>query len=407
MPSKERYDRSDIRRMNAVSVLNQLRLHGSLSRANIAMKLGLTRATVSSIVSDLIDATLVNETKFVEGAAGRPGLLLSLNPNCGCMIAVEVDLDCISIVLTNVGQALIWQEEIALALDASASETLGRAEKLVSKAIAIGVEKGLVCFGICVAWAGLVKREDGELAYGPTSGWSHIPLKSDWEKRFDVPIYVENEAHAGAIGAHHFGETRGVKNLIYVSAGVGLAAGVFVDGVLLRGKQGYAGQVGHTLFARNGIACSCGKQGCWVTEVGANAILRKLSDSGIEMPHAVRSGIDWLDFVHGKAVAGDERILAVLNDVGQQLGQGMARLVQAFNPSVVILGGRLGKLMCLVEPAIREALLRETLPYMAEDIRFIVSGSDKDQQTGCLATVYDAIMQNPIVGGNSQRIARI
>ena len=87
MLTKQKYDRGDIRRMNAVSVLNQLRVGGAQSRANIAGELGLTRATVSSIVADLIEASLVNETEYVAGRAGRPGLLLNLNPNCGSMIA--------------------------------------------------------------------------------------------------------------------------------------------------------------------------------------------------------------------------------------------------------------------------------------------------------------------------------
>jgi predicted NBD/HSP70 family sugar kinase len=187
-----------------------------------------------------------------------------------------------------------------------------------------------------------------------------------------------------------------VDNLIFLSLGVGMAAGVFVDGSLLRGKQGYAGQIGHTRFSNNGITCSCGKQGCWVTEIGASALLRKLTAEGVEIPHEVDSGIDWLDLVLSRAQAGDPRVLRVLNVVGRQIGQGAARLVQTFNPSVLIVGGRMGKLMQLVEPAIRAALLDETLPSMAESLDLVVSGSGEDHLMGCLATVYDSMMKNPV-----------
>jgi len=104
VPVKQRYDRNDIRRLNAVSVLDTLRANGPISRAQIAATVGLTRATVSNIVAELLKASLVSETEYDEGKAGRPGLLLNLNPNSGFMIAVDIDLDRISVVLANVGQ---------------------------------------------------------------------------------------------------------------------------------------------------------------------------------------------------------------------------------------------------------------------------------------------------------------
>ena len=395
MSNQQKYDRGDIRRLNAVSVLNQLRVHGTLSRANIATELGLTRATVSSIVADLITASLVLETEYAGGAAGRPGLLLELNPDCGCMIALEIDLDRISLLFTNAGQESLWRQAVQLEAEASADATLARAAELVEQALERGRRKDLPCLGISVAWAGLVNHSDGRLAYGPTSGWSQIPLKADWEARFKVPVTVENEAHAAAIGMHHFGPRPGVRNLIYLSLGVGLGAGVYVDGSLLRGKFGYSGQVGHTHFAENGITCSCGKQGCWVTEISLPALLRKLAAAGVELPRGNGSELDVLDALYQLAQAGDAPVLEVLNAVGRQIGEGAAALVQAFNPSQIIFGGRMGKLVKLVEPVVQSALLEHTLPYMAEALEIVVNQSDDDSLLGGLATVFDATMTNP------------
>jgi len=399
MPIKQRYDRGDIRRMNAVSVLNQLRLKGLLSRANIASELGLTRATVSSIVADLLEVSLVREVDYLEGKAGRPGLLLDLNPNYGCMIAVEVDLDRISLVLANLGRETLWRVNVSVDMTVGAQVVMAQAADLVERALGRGRDVGLECFGICVALAGLVDHVSGVLAYGPTSGWEDVSLCADWESRFGVPVSVENEAHAGAIGVHHFGDLPGEKNLIYLSLGVGLAAGVFVDGELMRGVQGFAGQVGHTLFTHGGIDCGCGKRGCWVTEIGASAIVRKLAGAGVEISKSSGDGVDWVERVTAKAQAGDPCVLAVLDGVGRQVGSGLARLVQTFNPSLVVVGGRLGGLMSLVEPAIREAMLAETLPYMATSLRLAVHGAGEDQLQGCLATVFDGLMKNPMIGG--------
>jgi predicted NBD/HSP70 family sugar kinase len=398
MSSQQRFDRGDIRRLNAVSVLNQLRKKVPLSRANIAAELGLTRATVSNIVVDLMSASLVNETEYDAGRAGRPGLLLNLNPECGALIALDIDIDRVSLLLTNFGQEALSRDTAELMPGSSPEDTLAAAANLVEEAMQWSESKGLKCFGICVAWAGLVDRERGQLAYGPTSGWQHVPLKAPWEARFGVPVYVENEAHAGAIGAHHFGSRHGVRNIIYLSLGVGLAAGVFVDGVLLRGKQGFAGQVGHTAFVDNGIDCSCGKQGCWVTEIGAAAVHRKLAAAGVNFPRAIGDGVDWMATVLAKAEAGDRAVLDVLNHVGEQIGLGLARLVQTFNPSVVIVGGRMADLIEFAEPSIRQTVLAHTLSCMTEPLEISVGTSGEDPLRGGIATIFDAIMKNPMIG---------
>ncbi len=372
-----------------------------MSRAKIATALGLTRATVSNIATDLLNASLISETEYDQGGAGRPGLLLNLNPNSGSMIAVDVNLDHVAVVLANVGQDVLWREQLPLKSDADADEGLGQVEELIEQAMELSRLKGLRCYGICVAWAGLVDREVGELAYGPTSGWEHVPLKERWEVRFEVPVTVENEAHAGAIGVHHFGPRAGVRNLVYLSLGVGLAAGVFVDGVLLRGKQGFAGQVGHTHFVDNGVQCTCGKTGCWVTEIGAAAVKRKLVNAGVTIPKKSAAEVDWVGLIAEKAKSGDPQVLEVLRKVGSQLGEGIARLVQTFNPSMVVIGGRLGQLMEIVEPQVRDAILAQTLPFMLEPLEVLVNASEDDHVQGCLATVFDSIMKNPLVSGKS------
>jgi predicted NBD/HSP70 family sugar kinase len=404
MSNQQKYDRGDIRRLNAVSVLNQLRVNGALSRANIASALGLTRATVSNIVAALIEPGLVSETEFTVGGAGRPGLLLKLNPQAGCMVAVEIDLDRISIVMANFGLQELWSQGVSVRGDAGPDEVLALAADLVVSAIQRAASQGLKCFGVCVAWAGLVRRDAGELAYGPTSGWRDVALKTEWEARFELPVSVENEAHAGALGVHHFGAMAERRNLIYLSLGEGLAAGVFVDGVLLRGKQGFAGQVGHTAFVEGGEVCSCGQHGCWVTEVGAAAVRRKLAAAGVALSESGESAVDWLDSVKALAAAEDPRVLQVLEEVGAQLGAGLAQLVQTFNPSLVVLGGRLGGLMQPVQVVIEASLRSAVLPSMAEELKLQINDGEADCLRGGLATVFNAVMTNPPLGRNTPRL---
>ena len=223
-------------------------------------------------------------------------------------------------------------------------------------------------------------------------------VKAEWEARFKVPVFVENEAHAGALGVHHFGAMAGRRNVIYLSLGEGLAAGVFVDGVLLRGKQGFAGQVGHTAFVEGGALCSCGKRGCWVSEVGGAAVRRKLAAAGVDLSESGESAVDWLDSVQALAAAQDPRVLQVLQEVGAQLGAGLAQLVQTFNPSLVVLGGRLGGLMQPVQEVIEASLKSAVLPSMAEELELQINDGEADCLRGGLATVFNAVMTNPPLG---------
>jgi predicted NBD/HSP70 family sugar kinase len=249
-----------------------------------------------------------------------------------------------------------------------------------------------------------VRRDAGELAYGPTSGWRDVALKAEWEVRFKVPVFVENEAHAGALGVHHFGAMAGRRNLIYLSLGEGLAAGVFVDGMLLRGKQGFAGQVGHTAFVEGGALCSCGQRGCWVSEVGAAAVRRKLVAADVALSESGESAVDWLVSIQALVAAQDPRVLQVLEEVGAQLGAGLAQLVQTFNPSLVVLGGRLGGLMQPVQVVIETSLKSAVLPSMAEELELQINDGEADCLYGGLATVFNAVMTNPPLGCNSSRV---
>lgn len=393
----QRYDRGDIRQLNSLSVLHLLRLKGPLSRAQIALELGLTRATVSKIALDLLDASLIEETHFTEGMAGRPGMLLNLNAGYGCLLAVEIDLNQATVAMGDFGQKIFWSETLPLSRSASSRESLTAIGKLLDAALKLAAERHLRCLGIGVAWAGLVEHQQGRLVYGPSSGWKDIPLKALWEARFGVPVYVENEANAGAVAWHHAKHQGIGGDLIYLSLGAGMAAGILIGGNLLRGQFGFAGQVGHVHFADNGVVCHCGRTGCWVTEVGVNAIRRKLEARGVDLPDWHPSEGRWLDYLFAKAESGDPAFREVLCEVAHQLGRGAASLVQTLNPATLVIGGHLGKLLSLVEHEIEAALAEVLLPGMLETLVLQVSDSGKDPLRGSLATVFDAALTTPFL----------
>jgi predicted NBD/HSP70 family sugar kinase len=391
--SNNRYDRNDIRLMNAASVLKLIRQDGAISRANIASRLGLTRATISNIVSDLIEINLVREFRQQKSNyVGRPGILLDINSEAGALVAIALDVDQIKIVVSDFNLNKLWSlhEFIDVSLDSVV--LFQKISDFVEQAVTYAADRKLRLYGLCVAWSGLVDRNQRILVYGPSSGLKDIHIGAQWETRFKLPVFLENEAHVGAIAAHYRNQNSSVRNMIYLSVGVGLAAGIYVDDSLLRGAHGFAGQVGHTPFRDNGLQCVCGKTGCWVTEVGAHAIRRKLDSTGLGY---VLKSHDWVQRTLQLAEEGDSTVLRILDDVAHKIGEGLAQLVQSFNPSIVIVGGSAGILFRFSKNALLEGVQARVMSSFGESLKLVIMDSPDDRLYGCSVVVRESVLKRP------------
>jgi predicted NBD/HSP70 family sugar kinase len=211
-----------------------------------------------------------------------------------------------------------------------------------------------VLVGVGAAVVGLTRRSDGFVLLAPNLGWRDVPLAAMLaeELALGVPVLAANEADLGALGEYRRGAHPGVEDLIYVSGEVGIGAGVIVAGTPLLGSAGYAGEAGHTLINPGGHACRCGAIGCWETEAGESALLRRAG---------VPEETGRLDEVAERAEAGDETVLRALAEVGRWLGLGVGDLVNLFNPDLVVLGGLYQRLYRFLEDAVVAGAHERTL----------------------------------------------
>jgi predicted NBD/HSP70 family sugar kinase len=208
-----------------------------------------------------------------------------------------------------------------------------------------------------VGIAGLVNAADGVLRGATNLGWHDIPFKALWEARFHLPVLVGNEASIAALGEHYFGAAAGYRDFIYLQASLSaLGAGIFIDGKLFQGLNGYAGEVGHMLIDPAGPPCGCGRRGCW------EAVLRSA-------PVSQRAAI---------------------------LALGMANLINLFNPPLIVLGGPLGRAIqgevaqLWQQVAEQVALPADSLP----DLRLSAIPSNACAM-GAVALVLDTILREP------------
>lgn len=396
-------DQALIREINLSIILNALRDHPPLSRAALAVATGLNKTTVSSLVQQLIDAGFVTETGVGKNITGRPGILLQLNPLAGGIIGVEMGVDFISVVLTDFAARVIWRHQERTDRREEQAAILDRVLATIETAVGQAGMHSLPILGLAFGVPGLVDVESGTLLYAPNLHWENVPLREMLQARFTFPVFVENEASIAAFGETFFGVARGSRNVLYVSAGVGIGGGLVLDGRIYPGGAGFAGEVGHMTIEPNGLPCECGNRGCWETVASQSAVFRRVHEqiaagtlsSLARFKNGKREHLT-LPIVIGAAEEGDVLARQTLYETGKYLGIGLANLVNALNPEMVVFGG----ILCLAKefllPVIQQTISERALRWSSRATQIVVAAYSSDACVmGAVAMVYDQMLRQP------------
>ncbi|WP_274652932.1 ROK family transcriptional regulator [Paenibacillus humicola] len=359
MKPKPTGDLAMIKKMNTAIVLESVLRSAPLSRAQISEHTGLNKATVSSLVQNLIDSHLVVENGPGESSGGRKPVMLQFNGNAGYAIGIDLGVNYIRGVLTDLEGAVVASRELALRKHGP-GDVLPQLEASIEalRAEMPASPYGLV--GIGVGVPGIVNGE-GAVLFAPNLDWSHVQLERLLADRFGVPVTIDNEANAGAQGEQKYGAGRGIDNQIYVSVGIGIGTGIILNKELYKGASGFSGELGHLSIEMDGKPCRCGNRGCWELYASENALLEQAGPLG------------YGDFESLLAAAerGDERVAGLLARIGECLGVGIANIVNVFNPEVVIIGNRMSLAERWLREPLRETVARRTLPYHREKLRIL------------------------------------
>jgi predicted NBD/HSP70 family sugar kinase len=380
-------DQSLARKYNSATILDHLRLHAPLSRAGLAKYTGLTKSTISRIIDQLLSENLIHEIGAQQERVGRPGTLIELNPAGGAAIGVEIQVDYVSVILTDFIARILWRKHVNLPNESNLPTYLEAAEKLINEAINESKKYGLQPLGIGVGVWGLVDIQRGEVRYAPNLKWRDVPLKELWESRYKLTVFVENDANAAAMGEYYLGSVENVKNLddfIYLSTGIGLGGGIISEGKVFRGWNGYAGEVGHMTIDPEGEVCMCGKRGCWETLVGSRVAVQN---------YKMRTGRDasFEELVH-LLRANDLTCLEIFTKMA--LAVGIGNLVNIFYPRCIVVGGVLEQVSDIILPIARGAFTGNNLYQFQEEIKVIPSALGSDSCVlGCVALVLDEVIR--------------
>ena len=351
-------DHTDIRATNLAAVLGFLRREAPCSRAAIATGTGLNKATVTSIVGDLLDRRLVRETQQTQNHVGRPATLLVLDGSAYATIGLEVSARGLTALgCDTAGEQVLRWHRAGPGVDAGPAKTVAALAALARRAISTVQSSGRRVLGITVGVPGLVNRE-GAVVLAAGLGWRDVPLRAELAAalgRPDIPVTVDNDASLGVLAEHLYGPLAGAANLIQITGDTGVGAGIIADGRPLQGHLGYVGEIGHLRLVPDGPLCGCGRRGCLEALASVPAILARIdglteADPQLQLEQLIR-----------RADAEDAAVTKVLAEAGTHLGHGIAALVNILNPETVLLGGAYALLAGHLQPAIDKALREATI----------------------------------------------
>ncbi|MCR8634072.1 MULTISPECIES: ROK family transcriptional regulator [Paenibacillus] len=325
------------------SIIQALRMHGSMPRIQLTKITELSRATISSTISELIEWNLVKETEKAPSTGGRPAISLELVPGSHAIMGADLDNQAWTLGVFDLLGNVLHKTKIPV----SSSRPEEAVQELVdhtSKFVQEFDKEVIQMFGLGVP--GLVDTRLGIIKSASDLGWSNVDIEEMVSKGLGWPTVAINRHRARGLAECRFGSGKDYKHMIYVGVGSGIAAGIFNDRQLVSGSFGGAGELGHITVEPDGPVCPCGNNGCLHLYSTASAMeqeARRLLRAGQEESSLRRPGHD-LQLLRAKDVClaadqGDELAIRVVNHAATYLGIALANLVNLLNPEAIILGG--------------------------------------------------------------------
>lgn len=357
----------NVKNFNKHALVDLIRFAGrGVARTDIAQELGLTRASVTIIINNLIESGIILETESRSTRSGRPPVVLDINPKGGLAAAIDMGATHLSVALGDFSAHILEEMEQPFRIADGPDQCLEeghRALKSVLEKRGLQI-KDLSAIGVSVP--GPVIADTGTVMAPPIMpGWDRFPIRATLENLWELPVALNNDANFGALGEWVYGAGRGERNLAFIKVGSGIGAGLIINRQIFGGTTGSAGEIGHLTIDENGPLCSCGNRGCLEAFAGGHAIelqAQKLVESG-KRTLLTESNVKRITVreVAEAARRGDLAAQEILHRSGTFIGIAVAGLINLVNPSVVIIGGGVAEVGELLTAPIRKVVRERSL----------------------------------------------
>lgn len=370
----------DLRKSNRARALWELYMNGPLTRQEVGAAAGVSPATVSNLVGELLEQGVVIEVGLEDSNGGRPRGLLQVNPEYGFVVGVDVGETAFLVELFDLSMKVrashVSTTELAR-LDPQ--DVVDRLHEGIASVIAEAGVRSEQILGVGVGVPGLVEHGRDAVVHGQSVGWDAVPLGAMLRKGMELPLLIDNGAKTLGQAEKWFGAARGCDNAIIVLLGIGVGTSIISNGELYRGSTSSAGEWGHTTVMVNGRQCRCGAVGCLEAYVGAEAIVARYDELKRRRVEVKPRDLEARVAAIVTANPSDKAAAKVLDETASYLGAGIADLVNLFNPERVVVGGWLGQLLAdSLLPRIREAAARHALRLPFSHVAILKAELGKD-----------------------------
>ena len=381
-----------VRRANLSAILSELHASGPLSRSDLVTRTGLTRSAIRGLIGELVSGRLVFEgPAALDGTPGRPSPVVRADPQGAIVLAFEIAVDSLAAATVGLGGDVLDHVRVDLPRRRSSVADIVAVFAELAKDLRARLPSDENLVGVGVAVVGVVRRSDGMVSVAPNLGWRDEPLGEILADalRMDVPIAFANEADLAVLAEHRRGAARDIDDVLLIWGSIGVGGGLIVDGRPLIGAAGYGGEVGHIPVNPDGLPCRCGSIGCWETEVGMMALLRRAG----RPPEAGREAFEAL---LADAEAGDPIALDAFAETARWLGIGLAGVINVLNPSLVLLGGRSAASYPFVRSTLEAELDRRVMRASRPLVRVVpTSLGDDAPLLGAAELAFGPLLADP------------
>jgi predicted NBD/HSP70 family sugar kinase len=384
----------DVRRSNLALVLGTVAQSPAgfhLTRAQIAAATGLTKASVSSIVLDLLDAGILRELGLnPQGERGRPGVGLAMNPARGVM-GMEINVDYIAAGVTDLSGAVVVQEILERDnRDSASAPVMTALSALAAQVRTAAAAKGVEILGGGLAVPGLVDDGRSTVITAPNLGWRDVKLDvTGLLPGLPLGVTLFNEANAAALAELARGPAGG-KDFLFISGEVGVGGGLVIKSELFTGPEGHAGEVGHIVVDPDGSPCSCGGIGCLETIAGQDAIF---SAAGVAGKRQTRS--ESMSALTSALTNGEPASLLAVQRAGRSLGVAVASTSRVVDIKAVVLGGHFAVLEPWLRPPLLDSLSRYAPGKFLPEHITIAAAGENGALLGAAGSVVRSLVEAP------------
>jgi len=381
-----------IQELNRSIILKTIRHYGPISRSEIAKRNKISPTTVTAAVRKLFQQGLVCEASIGESSGGRKPILIQFSPESRFIIGVAIANSSIKIAEMNL-EAKSRKQKVFPIYNLTGELLIDYFLKSIGQFLEEYSDL-TKCIGISIVSPGIIDVGKGIIYENTKLKLKDIPLKEMVEKKFKLKTWLENDANAIALAEKQFGAYRKFKNLVYITIGDGVGAGIIVNGSIFRGGNGGTGEIGHTSIDRNGMYCDCGNRGCLENYVSWPAIYSKLSSLVAQGKHTMVLELAKGDIeqvtpsIFLNALEKDDQLAnEIMEEVAGYLATGIVNLINLLNPDIIILGGKVAYSNRFLLSRVKELVFEQAMAILTKQLKICLTSLGEDFRVIAAATI--------------------